>query len=103
MSFGCKVIGMDSFTRFNLYEGTFWIFLGIVSFMLKKKLPKKYSSITLVATWVFILFGISDYVEVQMGGFLYPTIYWLLAWKVACVVGMVFVVGWYFKLRLQKS
>jgi len=92
---------MDEFTRFNLYEGSFWILLGIVSYILHKILPEKYKKTTIVAGTIFILFGISDNMEIKTSGFLYPIIWWLLAWKVACVVGIIFIVVWYFKLRLN--
>ena len=94
---------MDEFVRFNLYEGSFWILLGAVSYVLNKFTSQKYSKITAIATAIFILFGLSDYVEVKMGGFLYPIIWWLLAWKIACVVGIIFIISWYLKLRLQTK
>lgn len=94
---------MDEFIRFNLYEGSFWILLGIVCYILNKLTSPKFSKISLVAAIVFILFGISDYVEVKMGGFLYPIAWWLLVWKVACVIGITFIIYWYFKLRLKNN
>ena len=94
---------MDEFVRFNLYECSFWILLGVVSYVLNKFTLQKYSKITVVATAIFILFGLSDYVEVKMGGFLYPIIWWLLAWKIVCVIGMVLIIIWYLRLRLGQE
>lgn len=93
---------MDEFTRFNLWEGTFWILLGLISYAVKMKAPKKYQALALFSTLVFTLFGISDYVEIRMGGFLYPLVWWLLAWKAVCVVGMLVIVIWYMRLRLRS-
>ena len=94
---------MDEFAKFNLYEGSSWILLGIVSFVLNKFATERYSTITTTASSIFVLFGISDYVEIKMGGFLYPVIWWLLAWKIVCVVGMTIIAIWYFKLRLDRK
>lgn len=94
---------MDEFVGFNLYEGSFWVLLGITSCVLNKFSPQKYNKITITAGIIFILFGISDYIEIKIGGFLYPIIWWLLIWKVACVIGMIFIIVWYLKLRLNQK
>lgn len=94
---------MDDFTKFNLIEGTFWIFLSAVSFVLSKKLRQRYRVITLISSGAFLLFGISDLLEAQLGSFLEPHLWWLFLWKIV-IVGIFFlIIAWYFKLRLLKK
>ncbi|MEK7669462.1 MAG: hypothetical protein AAB350_02630 [Patescibacteria group bacterium] len=60
---------MDDYTRFNLYEAIFWILVGIACYFINKYLPAKYKNISLSASFVFIFFGISDFVEIKTQGF----------------------------------
>lgn len=91
---------MDSFTRFNIFEGIFWLGLGIISLILNQTLAEKYRKLSLVSAVVFLLFGLSDFIEIKTAGFL-PDSPWLLIWKVANVVGIVVVIVWYFKIRVK--
>ena len=93
---------MDYYTRFNLYESIFWIISGITCYLAGKYLPVKYRKISVIALYIFVLFGISDLVEIKTQGFLYPLVLWLLIWKVLGVISMLTIIIWYFRLRLNK-
>jgi hypothetical protein len=93
---------MSDYTLFNLYEAIFWIVIGIVCSVFSGYLPLKYKNISISASLTFILFGISDFVEIKTQGFFYPIVWWLLIWKIIGVAVIVFLIIWYLKLRLEK-
>ena len=68
-------------TYFNLAEGFFWIGLA-VWFFLSTFISGKYHKALLAV--ILILFGISDFVEMATGAWWRP--WWLLVWKVLCVI-----------------
>jgi len=72
---------MDNFTIFNLVEGTVWLGIGTL-FLFEKK--RKMFAVA------FILFGISDLVEISTSGFLGEGLWWLLLWKIISLAGLVF-------------
>ena len=75
-----------TFTLFNLAEGLLW--LGIAAgfaFTMYKGYPN--TGLRIVAAILFLTFGISDFVEIQTGGWYKP--WWLLAWKASNLVGFV--------------
>jgi len=92
---------LDSFTRFNLFEGLFWICLGIVFVVLSSFVPKVYHKLCSFAGIILLVFGVSDFAEIGTGSFL-PGPWWLLTWKIINMIGLVWVVVWYFKLRLKS-
>lgn len=92
---------MDSYAKFNLSEGLFWIVLGIFSIALFSFIPKKYHKLCLSAGIILITFGISDFVEIGAGGFLSGQ-WWLLLWKIIDIVGLILVICWYLRLRLKS-
>ncbi|MEK7576978.1 MAG: hypothetical protein AAB482_04785 [Patescibacteria group bacterium] len=94
---------MDEYIRFNFYEGLFWIALGLSCFVALRYVNRKYKSLACISGLLLVLFGISDFTELAIGGFLSPGQEWLFAWKIACVVGFTIMIGWYFKLRLSHS
>jgi hypothetical protein len=93
---------MGDYTLFNLYEAIFWIILGAFCYVIGKYLSPKYKSISIFSSFIFILFGISDFIEIKTQGFLYPIIWWLLVWKVVGVIAIVFLIIWYLRLRLKE-
>jgi hypothetical protein len=90
---------MDSYVLFNIFEGIFWIGLGIQAWILSKMLGKDFYKITIFAATTFILFGISDFFEMKQGQLF--GVWWLMAWKVVCLAGFVVLLGWYLRLRLR--
>ena len=74
------------FEVFNFVESVFWMGLGVglVVYDFKKS---KGGVVLKVLGGVFVLFGVSDIVEVYSGAWWRP---WrLLAWKVCCVFAIV--------------
>lgn len=72
---------------FNLVEGLVW--LGVGAFLLLKswkarKCNEPLRRPVLVAAVAFILFGISDFIEIRTGSWFQPI--WLFAWNAICVV-----------------
>ncbi|MGK7919464.1 MAG: hypothetical protein AB4080_05590 [Trichodesmium sp.] len=51
----------------------------------------------IIATFTFLLFGLSDIVEVQTGSWWHP--WWLFLWKSLCVLSMFCLLIFYFKIR----
>ena len=94
---------MDEFTKFNLLEGSFWVGLGVVTFVLLWVFKKRYRAIALTGGAALLLFGISDFIEIKKGSFLEPQLWWLRVWKVINIAVFIFVFTWYFKLRLTKT
>jgi hypothetical protein len=87
------------FKTFNFWEGMNWLVLGIFFLTLPKIISAKYKKAALFASFVLILFGVSDFVEIRTGGYWIP--WQLLAFKVFCLAGMVFSLAWFAKLRFS--
>lgn len=88
---------------FNMIEGTFWLACAGVSFFVGTKLPTMTRRFWGVLTLLFVLFGISDYVEANYGpSIVEPAGYWLFAWKSVCVIGFTCCIIWYFVARLRS-
>lgn len=86
---------------FNLLEGTFWVVLGVLSLFIYCKVSKIYSGLVLFSAFIFITFGISDFVQAIYGSFLVEGMEWLLIWKVVDVIGLCVIPVWYVKLRIR--
>ena len=91
---------MDEYTAFNLREGVFWIILAVILFISYKKVPADYKRISFVSAVIVLLFGISDFLEIEVGNFLEPSLWWLFVWKVLCIGGFAIIILWYFWLRI---
>ena len=88
--------------QFNLIEGCFWISLGVVCIILYFKTKSLYKKLALFSAFILITFGVSDFVQVALGSFFEPGMYWLYIWKIANVIGLISIVGWYLILRLRS-
>ena len=81
---------------FNFYEGVFWIVLGFVLFTAAyKQFSSKVQKLFLVAGILFLIFGVSDFVEMNFA--ILP--WWLWLWKGINLVGLVAVFGLYLKSK----
>lgn len=89
-----------SFELFNLFEGLYWISLGIISFILSYFAPRKYKKLSLFALLILTLFGISDFIEIKTGAFWTP--WWLLLINLVSVLGLIVIPVWYLKLRIHR-
>lgn len=77
--------------------------MGIVSFILYRRVHRRYARISIVAGIVLVLFGFSDFCEVLFGSFLQPGMTWLFVWKIVGVIGLASIIVWYLLLRLRSS
>ena len=76
------------FCLFNLVEGILWIGIGL-GFAVALWRGRADNALKAAACRLFIAFGISDFVEIHTGAWYKP--WWLLAWKAACVCGLLVV------------
>lgn len=84
---------------FNLIEGVVWCLIALVLFhrYLFFSVEAKYKKLLWQASLVFLLFGISDFIEIKTGSWWNPPS--LFALKAACVLAM----GWLFKRYLDYT
>jgi hypothetical protein len=81
---------MDFFTQsvfyiFNFCEAILWISIGVgCAVVLIRK--RKSVDLMLVTSFLFLAFGVSDFVEMKTGGWYKP--WWLLLWKASCLLGL---------------
>ena len=86
-----------NFKTFNFIEGIYWLFLGIFTLTLSKIIPRKYKKLALFTSLILILFGITDFIEINTGAYWIPR--WLLVWNMFCISGLILSLAWYIKLR----
>lgn len=70
----------------NLIEACFWVVFGLALALGGWRRPGTPRRLGLLACVVSIAFGFSDLVEARTGAWWRP--WWLLAWKAACVTGL---------------
>ncbi len=77
---------------FNLLEGLLWLAIAAgLTWRLCR--DRSNADLKVVAALLFLTFGLSDFVEIQTGGWYKP--WWLLAWKASNLVGFVIVYAMY--------
>ncbi len=77
-----------AFSIFNLCEGLLWIGIALgFAFVYRKR--RQNADLMAAAALLFMTFGLSDFVEIQTGGWYKP--WWLLAWKASNLVGFIVV------------
>ena len=81
----------------NLVEGIFWSGVGLCFAISMLAPPVRWDKAVAAAT--FILFGLSDFVEMHTGAWWRP--WWLLAWKATCVAVMGALL-WRYTVRRQR-
>jgi len=93
-----------SFTHFNLLEGTFWVACAAIAFFIRRRVRFLPVTFRYLLSLSFILFGMSDFVEVY-----YPISFldhggeWLFVWKLLCIAGFISCFFWYLKIRFRKK
>ena len=85
---------------FNLVEAFIWIGIGIV-LLWKSRSFERVRSPAILAGVTFILFGVSDFIEIRTGSWFEPV--WLLSWNVACVASLVSCLIWYWAIRRKQD
>jgi hypothetical protein len=75
---------MTFFETANYVEAALWAIIGLEFLRRTCKRTTQSRRLTLCGAAAFILFGLSDVVEVRTGAWWHP--WWLLIWKGACLV-----------------
>ncbi|MEA1925635.1 MAG: hypothetical protein U9M90_00110 [Patescibacteria group bacterium] len=88
-----------NFKTFNFIEGIYWLFLGIFVLTLLKIIPRKYKKLALFTSLILVLFGITDFIEINTGAYWMP--WWLLIWNIFCISGLILSLVWYIKLKFS--
>ena len=86
---------MDFVDYFNIGEGILWIVISLVLLVQAIRLSTPQRTMCWVAAVSFFLFGITDFVETTIDGWIPP--WWLMLWKGACGFGFVSMYVWYLK------
>ena len=81
----------------NYLEGVFWIVVGLVLIVAGQRANRKYRILSIVASSVFVVFGVSDFVEAQTGAWWRPL--WLLVWKAFCLIILAWCYWQYRRIR----
>ena len=71
----------------NVFEVFWWTGCGIVVLVQTLRAGRVHRGRGYVLAATFVLFGLSDVVELQTGAWWRP--WWLLAWKAACIAVLV--------------
>lgn len=72
----------SAYEAFNYFECAAWLVIAVVLPFRFRRCPADKRSIILRASFTFVVFAVSDYLEAPTQGHLPP---WLWAWKVLCV------------------
>ncbi|MEB3885734.1 hypothetical protein [Lyngbya sp. CCY1209] len=81
----------------NYIEAGIWGMFALGFAGAATRVTGKARSLRLIASLTFLLFGLSDIVEVQTRAWWHP--WWLFAWKVLCGITMVVLLGIYWRDR----
>jgi len=84
---------MDASRVYNIIEIFLWPTIGLMFFIISFRKANRYKKLSWFLSIVFICFGISDYFEIYSGVWWRP--WWLLAWKVLCVISFILSLGYY--------
>jgi len=85
----------------NYIEGVFWTIVGIVLVIAGQRANRTYRVLSIVASSVLIVFGISDFVEAQTGAWWRPL--WLLGWKALCLLVLTWCYWKYRRIRARLA
>jgi hypothetical protein len=85
---------------FNLGEGILWIAIGTALSISAVFYRADWLRLRIVAALSFVLFGVSDFIEMRSGSWWNPL--WLLAIKLICVISFA-TCWWVYKMRKMKS
>jgi hypothetical protein len=86
---------MDMLQIFNSLEMYIWFVVGVMFFANGFRRSNRYKKLTFLLSATYIAFGLSDGVEVNTGAWWQP--WWLLLWKVLCVIVFTVSATYYFR------
>ncbi len=91
--------GEGTLRTFNLAEGLFWIGIGLALLWRSRSLENLVHP-ALFAGVIFLLFAVSDFIEMRTGSWFEPT--WLMIWNLACVLTLIACFFWYRRLAHRR-
>lgn len=86
--------------QLNFWEGMLWIAIATWFFVDAVRVTTKNRWFCVISGGLFLMFGLSDFVEMRTGNWWCP--WWLLTWKVGCILGFLTMYIWYRKLGKRK-
>ncbi|MGB7440769.1 MAG: hypothetical protein WA919_06845 [Coleofasciculaceae cyanobacterium] len=89
------------YIRGNYLEAVIWIIFAVGFAVAGFSQPGLIRRQRVLAAVTFLLFGLSDIVEVQTGAWWHP--WWLFLWKSSCVISMVVLLGIYWQSRTTQK
>jgi hypothetical protein len=92
-----EALAESAFVLFNVCEGILWIGIA-VGFAVVYHRKRENLDLMLASGLLFLAFGVSDFVEIQTGGWYKP--WWLLCWKGGTLLSFVVV---YVLFRRRRS
>jgi hypothetical protein len=96
---GVQTWGLEVLKIFNLIEALLWAGVAAGVLIFSKRLADRRRRIAYVAAAAFLLFGVSDLVEIYTGAWWKPV--WLLLWKAGCIAGLLTCLTWYWRAKRQ--
>ncbi len=91
------------YTLFNTLEALFWMLIGLILFLTVRKVRASLRGTAKWGSWVFVIFGFSDLLEIYIGGFLEPHQRWLFVLKIVCVVALITLLIQYLRIRATEQ
>jgi hypothetical protein len=85
----------------NYAEAVFWAVVAVCFALAAFRQTGKIRRECWIAAGTFLLFGLSDVVEVQSGAWYRP--WWLLLWKALCVLSITRLLTVYIRLRRGQN
>lgn len=88
---------------FNFYEALFWFLIGIIllATALLDKSKRAYRTNLIISSFLFLVFGVSDLIEIKTGAWWRPI--GLLLMKAGCIVGFLYCFAQYSKIKKSQS
>jgi len=85
----------------NYAEAILWVLIGLTFVAYAVRRAGAVRRRCVVAALTFLLFGVSDVIEVQTGAWWRP--WWLLVWKGSCVAALLVLLSDYLIRRRRQS
>lgn len=85
----------------NAVEAAYWVVVGIVVYVRSRRETPAVRTVSSVACGGFVLFGVSDVIEIFTGAWYKPV--GLLVFKAVCLTTLVACYAWYRRVRGSSS
>ena len=94
------IIRLEAGQAFNFFEGILWTLIGIL-FAWRAVRQNEYRGLQIGASVSFLLFGISDFIEMRTGAWYSPWSRFVL--KAACVLSFLILLRVYMNTKKKKG